>query len=127
MIPIGTEITAATAVITRVPTSACAAPPPPIAPRAEVVRKSRSSPATPRLVTSKISERSGISARPKAETISRVMVRSSARRLPSTERAQAYITISETRTVKTRVRAIVKSSKASRTAAESRAEPPMTA
>ncbi len=43
----------------------------------------------PRLVTSKISESSGIRARPKAATIASVTVRSSARLPPSTGRDQA--------------------------------------
>ena len=48
-----------------------------------------SRPGMPRLATSKTRESSGIRARPKAEAISRVIVRSTARRLPSTARDQA--------------------------------------
>ena len=51
MIPIGTEIAAVTAVITTVPTIACAAPPPPTIPRGVPVRNSQSSPGRPRLAT----------------------------------------------------------------------------
>ena len=52
MIPIGTEIRAATPVITRVPTIACEAPPPLITPRAASVKNSRLRPGMPRLATS---------------------------------------------------------------------------
>ena len=51
MIPTGTEISAATPVITIVPTIAWAAPPPLMIPCGVPVRNSQSSPGSPRLVT----------------------------------------------------------------------------
>src|SRR3954454_18908677 len=81
MIPIGTEITEATAVITRVPTIACEAPPaPPIAPRASSVKNSTLRPGMPRLATSKTSEKSGTIASTKAAAISTTIVVLTARR-----------------------------------------------
>ena len=81
-----------------------------------------SRPGRPRLATSKTSESSGIRASPKAEAISRVIVRSTARRLPSTARAQAKTTSSESTTVKTMARATLKAPSASRPAAETAAQ-----
>ena len=52
MIPIGTEMTTAQAVMIRVPTIACSAPPPLTTPRPVVEKNSQLMPRAPRLITS---------------------------------------------------------------------------
>ncbi len=89
MIPIGTEISVATPVITRVPTIAWLAPPPsPTTPRLVSLKKAQSKRLRPLLTTVHSSEINGESASAKVEMIARVTRRSFALRGPSTARDQ---------------------------------------
>jgi hypothetical protein len=91
MSPTGTDISAARAVMTRVPAMAWYAPPPsPTIPRIEYVKNSTSNRAIPLLTTVTTTDTSGASATRNAAVTTIATSLSVAFRLPSTTRESRY-------------------------------------